>query len=522
MAIGKLLLVGCVVMPGLAGRAYGADADRSWLREPALIINVDNSHYFGSFEADRMTREGLHAYVDQYAGTKVTHIFWCPNAMRASFASKTRDPIWEVGGRNIPEKSIFANRWPRNAKLLHERGLDPYAVWIARCREQHISPWLSMRMNDVHDVGDPKNFMHSTFWAQHPEYWRVPGGKGSWVARALNYGIPEVREHAMSFIRELLERYDPDGLELDWMRFGYHFKPGEEAKGCKLLTEFTRQVRALTNDWSKRRGHPIKLAARVPAVPEAAIGLGMDGVTWAKEGLIDLLIPTPFWTTSDFDIPIEQWRERIGKRGKGVAILPGLEHNMRPYPGARQVSRHDLASMRGFAAAGYHRGGNGVYLFNFFSPGSVVGGQEAYRTLLEQGLTPKVAFSKPRRHVVLFHDTVPSGVSRGAQLPAKAESATFRIYTGPVPQGGSVVFITGLAPGEDIGKVRYAAKLNGTSCEPMADHPEPKRFPGVARAVRLACPISAMKEGSNTVQLSRSASPKATIVWAEIRIEPKG
>lgn len=514
------LLVGFAIMSGLACQTLRAD-DGSWLREPALIINVDNSYYFGSFEADRMTREGLHAYVDQYADTKVTHIFWCPNAMRASFASKTRDPIWEVGGRNIPKESIFANRWPRNAKLLHDRGLDPYAIWIARCREKGISPWLSMRMNDVHDVGDPKNFMHSTFWVKHPEYWREPDGKGSWVARALNYGIPEVREHAMSFIRELLERYDPDGIELDWMRFGWHFKPGEEAKGCKLLTEFTRQVRELTDAWSKRRGHPIKLAARVPAVPEAAVGLGMDGVAWCKLGLIDMLIPTPFWTTSDFDIPIERWRERIGPQGKGVAILPGLEHNLRPYPGARKVARNDLASMRGFAAAGYHRGGNGVYLFNFFNAGAIVGGQKAYRELLEQGLTPKVVTSKPRRHVVLFHDTVPPGVPRGEQLPAKDASASFKIYTGPVPEDGSVVFIAGLAGGKDVGGVRYEAKLNGAACKSMADHPEPKQFPGVARAVRFDCPVSAMKPGYNSVQVSRPADAKATIVWAEIRIEPE-
>ena len=32
-----------------------------------------------------------------------------------------------------------------NARLLDERNLDPYAVWIARCREKGISPWLSMR-----------------------------------------------------------------------------------------------------------------------------------------------------------------------------------------------------------------------------------------------------------------------------------------------------------------------------------------------------------------------------------------
>ena len=108
-------------------------------------------------------------------------------------------------------------------------GLDPYAIWISRCREKRISPWLSMRMNDVHSVDDPSHFLHSTFWREHPEYWRVPHGSAApWVNRALNYAHAAVREHQMSFVRELLERYDADGLELDWMRFGYHLTPGRE------------------------------------------------------------------------------------------------------------------------------------------------------------------------------------------------------------------------------------------------------------------------------------------------------
>ncbi len=108
-----------------------------------------------------------------------------------------------------------------------------------------------MRMNDVHNVDDVDNYIHSSFWRKHPDYWRVPGGKG-WTDRALDYGIPEVREHAMAYVRELLERYDPDGIELDWMRFGYHFRPGKEAEGKALLTQFMREARSLTRQWSEK------------------------------------------------------------------------------------------------------------------------------------------------------------------------------------------------------------------------------------------------------------------------------
>jgi len=136
-----------------------------------LIVNEDNSHFFSSRTTGAMTVEGVQAMVDGYAGGAVTHFFLSPNSMRASFRSRTRDAIWD------PVDGVEADGlWPQNAKRLDQAGIDPYAIWIDRCRTQGISPWISMRMNDVHGVNEPGNFMHSTFWRTHPEFRRVPGG----------------------------------------------------------------------------------------------------------------------------------------------------------------------------------------------------------------------------------------------------------------------------------------------------------------------------------------------------------
>ena len=148
----------------LAGTAAAADRPARPL-DAALVLNEDNSHFFGTRKPEEMTTAGLNAFVDQYAGSAVTHLFLCPNAMRASFRSRSRDAIWDPVGSKEP-----GDLWPQNAKRLFEAGLDPYDVWIKRCREKGISPWLSMRMNDVHCVDEPDNFMHSSFWRAHPEY----------------------------------------------------------------------------------------------------------------------------------------------------------------------------------------------------------------------------------------------------------------------------------------------------------------------------------------------------------------
>jgi len=485
-----------------------------------FVINEDNSHFYGSRTADDMTIEGLHAWVDQYDGTHVSHLFLCPNAMRASYRSQAFDPIWDLRGQTAPTVG-HGKAWFDNARILDERGLDPYAVWIARCREKNIAPWLSMRMNDVHDVPTPTNFMHSTFWVNHPEYWRVPGSTTGWVDRAFDYGIAEVRDHHMGFIRELLERYDPDGLELDWMRFGYHFKPGQGQEGCAILTDFMREVRALTKDWAAKRGHPIRLGARVPTHPDAAKGLGMDGVAWIREGLVDMLVLTPFWTASDFDIPIELWRERIGPAAENVVLAAGLESNLRAYPGAGSTS-NDLASVRGFAAAHLHRGADQIYLFNYMDPAPMHGGPAAYRALLEQGLGLEVVTKAPRRHVISFRDTVPPGMSNGALLPVSGPTdGTFPIYIGPAPKEGRALFVAGLAERDDVAKATFDVSVNAKPCTPVADLENPGQFPGAARAVGFACPLDAVKDGYNDVHIAQQpGQAEQQIISAEIRIEP--
>lgn len=482
-----------------------------------LVINEDNSHFFATRQPEDMTIEGLHAFVDQYADTKVSHLFLCPNAMRASFKSKTRDAIWELGEQEMPPPGS-GQAWMKNARLLHERGLDPYAIWIERCREQGISPWLTMRMNDIHDVPNEKSYMHSTFWLAHPEYWRVPHDtSGGWTARALDFAHPEVREHAMAFIKELLERYDPDGLELDWMRFGWHFKAGEEAKGVEILNQFMRDVRALTDGWSKKRGHPIKLGARVPAHPDAARGLGMDGVQWAKEGLVDMLVPCPFWTTSDFDIPVELWREQIGTTAEVVVIAPGLEHNTRGFPGGGPI-KNDLPATRGFAASAWHRGADQIYLFNYMDSGTIPVSKDDYRVLLEEGLALEVVTTKPRRHIQSFRDTVPPGFPNGAVLPAEGPEATFAINLGPKPDAGSVRFLIGLAKRDGVDAATWSASVNGVPCGASSDVDEIDPFPGAARVIAFPCSLDAIRAGTNSVVVRQPDGQQ--IVWAEFRINP--
>jgi hypothetical protein len=487
-----------------------------------LVINEDCSHFYGSRSENDMTMDSLIAFIDQYAGTQVSHLFLNPNSQRTSFASKVWENIWTVGDRKVPQDFPHAIKWINNTRKLFEMGIDPYSVWITRCREKKISPWITMRMNDIHNVDDPTLYIHNSFWVNHPEYWRVQGAFMSWMDRAFDYAHPEVREHHMKLVREYFERYDFDGFELDWMRFGHHFAPGREVEGCEILTRFMSEVRQLAKDWSTKRGHPIQIAARVPARPIAARGLGMDGVRWVKEGLVDMLIPTPFFTTSDFDIPMELWKELSGEAGKKVIFAAGHELLVRPSY-AVEPRYNDFQSVCGFVASAFDRGADQIYLFNYMDSETTVEDPADYQKIIHNVGRLETVLDKVRRHVVTFPDTLPLGVPNPIVLPTEVNTdkrVQLRIHTGSKPQGGKVTLCAGLAESPTCADARFEARMNSYTCKAIADGDNPQLFSNTKRMLRFDVPLSAMNRGYNLAEIYQTSGEPQTVSWGEIQIDP--
>jgi hypothetical protein len=508
-----------------------------------LIVNISADAMFCCvpFPAplDQATAEqmvqGYHALVERYVGTQVSHLFLNVNFQRAAFDSEVWAAYWDVSD---PAKQTSG--WPRMSWLVHRAGVDPFAVCIAACRKRGLSPWLSMRMNDTHYIGDAAKA--NPFWKGRPELRRAPNS-GFDFARA------EVREHHLALVRELLERYDADGIELDWMRFAWHFKPGQEEAGRPLLTEFVRQVRMLTDQTARRRGHPVGIAARVPGRPDFARGLGMDGGAWVKEGLVDVLIPCSTWRPTDTDMPIEQWRRLIGETGVRFTIAAGADLWIQCRPGG-VLMRDNLASARGFTAAMLHRGADAIYLFNHFNtsdfrhqfkqPDGTTVLRDEYRTLMSEVGKLDTVLGKPRRHVLTFADTAPPGVPNPRPLPAELKEGqpfTVRLYTGPRPKGGNVILKVGLDERPGLWVARLAATVNGTACRPMADLNQPGDFQRprgrgshvvwrvaevAPRVAQLACPHTVMQDGSQGIEIGLAEGEPQRVVWFEAAIAPQG
>ena len=356
----------------------------------ALFMNEDAWHYFvAAPEVKRgkgdelvevmrpeftLTKKGLENYIDEIARGHVTHFLMNLNTQRANFPSKTLEPVW----KSLEEPERYQLDYIRAMKALYESGVDPYKVWIDRCRVKGIQPWISIRMNDLHRTDDPKSPEISTFWHEHPEY-RL-GSKS--FDGGLDYTFEPVRRRMLDFITEVLDRYDPDGLELDLIRFPRYLPVGREKEGATVFTAYLREIRKIVNAAAAKRGHKITLSVRLLPKPSESRNLGMEADVWAKEGIVDLIVPCNHWVSIDFDIPLAEWRTWTGDK---VAIVPGADSGITEN-GKRRLATFE--EYRRWARIMHERGAKSLYLYNLFmhpQDGPVWNG------VLSRGLPPLAA-----------------------------------------------------------------------------------------------------------------------------------
>lgn len=532
--------IGCWILLVVAVQPQGQviAGEQSLDAEPSggLIVNLaaDGLAEFGRFDGklDKNTSkesilQSLHEMIDEYADTQVSHLFLNTNYQRACFPSKVWDSYWDV-----EDPDTQTSDWRRCAWLIHRHDIDLYAECIEHARHRGMSPWVSMRMNDTHYTDDPN--AANTFWQEHPEYRckHLPG---------FDFSFEAVRTHHLALVEELLDRYDVDGIELDWMRFAnQHFNRGKGETYRRHLTTMMHSVRRLAEQASQRRGHPVQVAVRVPALPGVALGFGIDAVVWTQEGLVDLLTLSQQWRPVDTDVPVEVWRKRIGAIDHPYTLAVATDIWVFGAPDGPMML-NELESMRGFTASMLDRGADQIYLFNHFNlndfghaiprPDGGTDHTNEHRAILSQAGRLETVLDKPRRHVLSYHDLPPSGVQPA--LPAALEagkSAKFRIHIGPRPSQGQVVVRVGLAEqaSGEVSQPLFAVTLNGKACREMEDlnlqskgsYPRGRLDEIVPRVVQFEAPLDTVRRGYNKVRVTLSKGEAQKIVWMEIYIEP--
>ena len=210
------------------------------------------------------------------------------------------------------------------------------ATQLKYARQLGMTPFANLGATACY-VNTP---LESEFSRRHPE-WRT----GS----ALRYDVPEVRRYVLSLFREALEVGAGD-LSVDWCRYPNSLTDKETA------TVFFRELRALADEWSARRGRRVRVMSRFPARGVRGWQY-MDYSAWAHEGLVDYLCPGNL-QGRHMNFDLAEYAAAV--KGTGSKLLPamdGLEWGL-PMPG---MWFDRLLAI-------YGAGADGVYIYQCDSP----------------------------------------------------------------------------------------------------------------------------------------------------------
>lgn len=474
--------------------------------------------------------EALNNYIDTFADTQVSSLFFNVNYQRACFDSSVMESYWNL---EDPEKNI--TDWPRLHWAVHKKDVDPYDLCVKRCRSNRISPWISIRMNDHHYFNDPARI--NRMWLDHPEYrTRSPHG-------LFNYARKEVRDYYKAFIGEVLDRYDVDGIELDWMRTQLLFPDGKAAEGMELINQYMKEIRELAKEKSLKRGHAVKISVRVPSTPEIGLFYGLDAVKWAKEGLIDILVPSNWFTPTNFDISIELWKREIGSgskciiaAGSDMAFCIGRDKYLKQM-------QSNIETMRAFSVSAYSRGADSIYIFNnFLAPykvkminpdGTFYFTDDKHKALKEVGKL-STSLGKPRTHVLTYTDPDVKRTPPRPPVLSQGVAAEFDMYTGPRPATGNCIIHIGLESLEGFKNADLSVKINNVSCKQLEDLPRDPAYvydntkvwhvvktvtETSARVIQFKADLNAVKDGYNRISVINNQKDEQCLTWLEVRMD---
>ena len=430
-----------------------------------LLINADDSHWWGFWnelaKAGKFDDESLNEYVMNYADSGVTDLLFnifCQSSDTPSEVFTFRGDLYgqtQQHGNPVD----YSNYYGLNA-FYNGQKKDIFAVWIAKCREVGIRPWLTLRMNDCHDPDEETSQLRGELFYTAEENGWVIGEEYGYYRHCVDYAVPEIRQMMLDYTKEQLLRYDVDALELDFMReiYCFDYKNENEDEIVEIMNGYMRDTAAIVREAEAKWGHDIELSVRMMRDIDQCRAYGFDVAAWCGQGLVDSVTVTPRFSSNDSAMPLADWKARC----PGVKIFAGVETLVNTNAWGCCASAEVV---RGYGAQYLTAGADGLYLFNYMTspPGIGEREKEVYDTC--GSLTEILKHS--RRHVVTYQDTVPDGWEPYDPLPLKLkknEPGTLEIETGAIPDGAAVTVVLGFEKALSD-EAALTVKANGVLCE---------------------------------------------------------
>ena len=376
----------------------------------------------------------------KYEGMPVTTLYWSVGDHEVySYETKIGEVFGE-GYEDIEEAAkglddfppMVPGEWRQHSesiRYLNDAFGGPLTLLVTLCREAGIELFPQVRMNSHYSKGESSPG-YGRFRREHPEYLLgppgevIPEGRTLFgLTKGLDFAHVEVREHYAAIATEIVERFDVDGLDLDFMRHPAFFRPWDAYANRHLMTEVVRQVRGRMNEVGEARGRPLELSVRVPPSLSDSARIGLDVGEWMSQGLVDIVVAGGGFIP--FDMPFEEFVEHA--RANDVEIYGTLEV-LRP--------AYESDVIRAVASRYWSAGASGIVFTNFF-PDYLHGQDEAWqKQILSEIADPYRLRRLHKRYQMDRGDrNQPTGAGHGAAFKYAAPPAQLPVTLTQMPSG---------------------------------------------------------------------------------------
>jgi len=309
--VNSIAIAGASLMP--AGRETPPPGERS------VGFVHDTNMSFSKFAIERP--EDVYTIIGPYVDSHVTHIFWGTGV-------GTYSPLYDsptFGWHGQEQKEFMANHRERTAsamRMLMGAGQDPLVLAVEYAHANGLQLWANHRISKNHDHDFRDDFSGGRFLIEHRDKLVLEPSGEPHFQTILSHAYPEARQTTVQCLAEQA-RYGVDGIYIDFLRkspivgweersvrdfaeeHGYDpretrpedFKQKWIQHLCTYPTLLLRELRETLESVERELGRRMPVAVNVRGGWRLTDGLtsgvieGLDPFTWAKEGLVDIVIP---------------------------------------------------------------------------------------------------------------------------------------------------------------------------------------------------------------------------------------
>ena len=438
------------------------EARKRAARRPRRVIYNDDGDDVRPYKTPE---ELISLRVKQVADTQVDSIYYCTGGGELFWAHQPK--VGEILGEFVNENSPADAKSMRDGlAALKKLGTDPLAVVVDYGHKNKMEVFWSCRMNNCE--------CSFASWAlsrrkrEHPEY--LMGVKSVWGkypashAKAWwstwDFSKAEVRDHIVQVFEDVCQRYDIDGVELDFLRHPLFFRPNIDGKPVEpqhvaMMTDMVRRIRAMTERESLKRGRPILVTVRVPLSVKSCMNIGLDIHAYLEEDLMDIMIAGADYVQMGVAASLRDMVDLGHEYQVPVYALLTVPQDPR--------YRHEkpVEAWRAGAMNRWYWGADGIYIFNLFPAKrdkrlSEIGSVETLKGLDKiyaiDSLVPETVLGN-FRFVVVAPDCLPKTLKPYDVVTAKLPVGEDIVAGSPAGKKASTLLrlrISGLAQGDNV------------------------------------------------------------------------